>query len=158
VIYRALSLKQPWAALLVAGRKTIEVRRWRTDHRGPVLVHAARIDDPRPQAWARVPDALRPLTTRRGGVIGVGELVECHAYADLESFAADQEAHCNDPAWFDPRGLFGFRFRDVRPLPFHPVPGFVRLFEVELALPAEEAGPPPAVRRRLGRFTRGGNG
>lgn len=156
MIHRALSLKQPWAALLVAGRKTIEVRRWRTDHRGPVLIHAARIDDPRPVAWDLVPDDLRPLTALRGGVIGVGELVECRTYADLDSFVADREAHRNDPAWFEPRGLFGFCFRDVRPLPFHQVPGFVRLFEVELEVPAASAGPPPAVRRRLDRFSQGG--
>ena len=41
----ALSLKQPWAALLVYGRKTVEVRRWATKRRGPVLIHAARVPD-----------------------------------------------------------------------------------------------------------------
>ena len=55
----ALSLKQPWAALLVHGRKTIEVRRWATKRRGPVLIHAARVPDPRPEAWAQLPPELR---------------------------------------------------------------------------------------------------
>src|SRR5947199_331497 len=46
----ALSFKQPWAALLVHGLKSIEVRVWPIARRGPVLIHAARIPDPRPDA------------------------------------------------------------------------------------------------------------
>ena len=55
----ALSLKQPWAALLVHGGKTIEVRRWATSRRGRILIHAARVPDPRPEAWTQVPPELR---------------------------------------------------------------------------------------------------
>ena len=31
----ALSIKQPWAALLVHGLKTMEIRSWPTAHRRP---------------------------------------------------------------------------------------------------------------------------
>ena len=55
----ALSLKQPWAALVVAGRKAIEVRKWPTGVRGRVFIHAARVPDDRPEAWTLVPDDLR---------------------------------------------------------------------------------------------------
>ena len=34
---RAISVHQPWAALIASGRKTIETRRWATTHRGPLL-------------------------------------------------------------------------------------------------------------------------
>ena len=37
---KALSIRQPWAELIVAGLKDIENRTWRTDYRGPVLIHA----------------------------------------------------------------------------------------------------------------------
>src|SRR3954470_11772886 len=77
----ALSLKQPWAALLAAGRKTIEVRRWTTRYRGELLIHAANVDDERPEAWALVDEVLRPLAERRRGVIGVGVLTTVCAYA-----------------------------------------------------------------------------
>ena len=60
----ALSIKQPWAALLVAGIKTVEIRRWPTNRRGRILIHAARIPDPRPEAWALVPDELRSERSR----------------------------------------------------------------------------------------------
>src|SRR5271165_5444563 len=38
---RALSVRQPWAWLIVNGVKDIENRSFRTDHHGPLLIHAA---------------------------------------------------------------------------------------------------------------------
>jgi hypothetical protein len=35
---KALSLKEPWASLIVSGQKTIETRVWCTKHRGPLLI------------------------------------------------------------------------------------------------------------------------
>lgn len=40
MIYKALTVKQPWASLLVAGLKTIENRSWTTNYRGPLAIHA----------------------------------------------------------------------------------------------------------------------
>jgi hypothetical protein len=143
----ALSLKQPWAALLVSGRKSIEIRRWRTVFRGPLLIHAARVDDDRPQAWDLVPPELRPLAERRRGIIGEGELYECRDYADRAAFAADVALHRNEADWFEEAGLYGFCFRGLRELPFVEVPGFVRLFEVdwEEAVSLDPGSPTPPV-------------
>jgi ASCH domain len=38
---RTLSLRQPWAWLVVNGYKDIENRSWRTNHRGPLVIHAS---------------------------------------------------------------------------------------------------------------------
>jgi ASCH domain len=38
---KALSIKQPYAAAILAGLKTVEYRSWQTDHRGPLLIHAS---------------------------------------------------------------------------------------------------------------------
>jgi uncharacterized protein (UPF0264 family) len=133
---RALSLKQPWAALLVHGLKTIEVRRWSTAHRGPLLIHAANVPDERPEAWAHVTEAVRPTTQLRGGILGVGTLLECKRYRNRESFLLDRPQHLNEPDWYDPAGLYGLCFADCRPLPFRPVSGWMRIFEV----PDEEEG------------------
>lgn len=35
-----LTVRQPWAYLIVQGHKTIENRTWRTSHRGPLYIHA----------------------------------------------------------------------------------------------------------------------
>ena len=42
----ALSIRQPWAELILSGRKTIELRTWSTDYRGPLWVHTGLKADP----------------------------------------------------------------------------------------------------------------
>ncbi len=129
---KALSIKQPWATLLVHGRKTIEVRRWQLHYRGPLLIHAARIPDSRPEARQHVPPELEEDTQQFGGIIGIGRLHDCKVYHSLSEFVADQASHLNDPSWFEPTGLFGLCFRELRVLPFHRVKGNVKLFEVDV--------------------------
>jgi hypothetical protein len=125
----ALSLKQPWAALLAAGRKTIEVRKWSTPRRGTVLIHASRVPDPRDYAWSLVPPELSEAARLLGGVVGVGELTECRRYRNPLAFVADQTSHLNDLDWYQ-SGLYGFVFSNLRPLPYVHVPGWMRFFEV----------------------------
>lgn len=129
----ALSIKQPWAALLVHGRKSIEVRRWPTARRGPVLIHAARVPDARPEAWSHVPPDLARTARLLGGIIGAGELTECRAYRSQEAFAVDQIRHLNDPTWFQAPVLYGFVFAALKEVPFRPYPGWMRFFSVETA-------------------------
>ncbi len=43
-----LSLHQPWATLLLLGAKRYETRSWRTDYRGPLLIHTSVAFPPRP--------------------------------------------------------------------------------------------------------------
>lgn len=38
---RALSVKQPWAFWIATGQKTVEMRSWKTDYRGPILICAS---------------------------------------------------------------------------------------------------------------------
>jgi uncharacterized protein (UPF0264 family) len=127
----ALSLKQPWAALLVHGRKTIEVRRWPTARRGRVLIHAARVPDERPEAWGLVPPELRDAAELRGGIVGAGDLIDCRVYHDRKAFAADQAAHLNHSSWFGGVVLYGFTFANPVVLPFRPCPGWMRFFPVD---------------------------
>jgi hypothetical protein len=127
----ALSLKQPWAALLTHGRKSIEVRNWPTPRRGRILIHAARIPDPRPEAWAHVKTPeLKAAAGLVGGIIGAADLTGCLEYRTPEGFAADQSRHLNDPAWFKPPVLYGFTFAAMEVLPFRKLPGWMRFFPV----------------------------
>jgi hypothetical protein len=126
----ALSVKQPWAALLVHGRKTIEVRRWPTTRRGRILIHAARVPDERPQAWAHVPPELLETAQLLGGIIGAGEITDCRMYRTPEAFQADQHCHLNDPSWFQPPLLYGFTFDQLMVLPFRRYSGWMRFFPV----------------------------
>jgi hypothetical protein len=126
----AISLKQPWAALLVHGRKTIEVRRWPTARRGRVLIHASRVSDDRPEAWQWVPPELEASARLVGGIVGAAELIGCHAYRTRERFLADQPRHLNDAAWYQGTVLYGFTFKNPAVLPFRPFAGWMRFFPV----------------------------
>ena len=42
---KVLSIKQPWAWLIVNGFKDIENRTWATNYRGPMLIHAGKSFD-----------------------------------------------------------------------------------------------------------------
>ena len=128
----ALSLKQPWAALVVAGRKTVEVRKWATAVRGRVYIHAARVPDDRPEAWSHVPAELRPLAQLAGGLIGAADLAGCVLYRTPAGFAADGPKHLNAPDWFAGPRMYGFVFRGAEPVPFVPCKGNVRFFTVEV--------------------------
>jgi hypothetical protein len=134
----AISIKQPWAAMLAHGVKSVEVRTWPATRRGTVLIHASKVPDDRPEAWTWVTTpALRAAADLRGGVVGVGELTGCLRYATREAFAADAGRHLNAPDWYVEAGLFGLTFRNLRPLPFFAVPGNTFFFRVE-GLPDNE--------------------
>jgi hypothetical protein len=126
----ALSIKQPWAALLIHGVKTIEIRRWPTRRRGRVLIHAARIPDGREQGWKLVTPEIQETAKLCGGIIGAAELVRCITYRDPNAFVADQQQHLNDPDWFRPPLLYGFHFTGMERLPFRRFAGNVRFFTV----------------------------
>jgi len=130
--WHALSVKQPWAALLALGAKTVEVRTWKSKRRGRLLIHASKIPDPRPEAWAwlTTPE-LRIAAEQLGGIVGVGEFVGCLAYPTIEEFSADCPRHLNEPAWFREQGLFGLEFQAVRPVPFYPCLGNTFFFPVK---------------------------
>ncbi len=81
--FRALSLTQPWATLVVTGAKRVETRSWRTPYRGWLGIHASK-SFPR---WARelcleepflsALHGLRPDDLSRGALLGGVKLLDC---------------------------------------------------------------------------------
>lgn len=140
----AISVKQPWAALLATGVKAVEVRTWPTRRRGRVLIHAGKLTDDRPEGWERVgTPELRALAQLRGGIVGVGDLVDCRMYTTAPAFAADAPLHLNAPGWFRPPRLYGFVFQRARPIVYHPYPGQTMFFTVDgfdLGDPGDDSG------------------
>ena len=116
---KALSIRQPWAWLIVNGYKPYENRSWNTKVRGEVLIHAGKQFDRDGYEWVRdnFPEIEMPLPAQfeRGGIVGV---------ADLYVVATARTS-----SWFF--GPFGFCLRDARPLPFLPMLGRLGFFEAE---------------------------
>jgi hypothetical protein len=77
---KALTLTQPWASLVALGLKRIETRSWRTRHRGPLAIHAAKGF---PASARRFADEERfrgrlPEDLPHGAILCTVELVGCH--------------------------------------------------------------------------------
>ena len=76
----ALSIRQPWARLIVNGYKDIESRNWRTKYRRPFLVHAGlKVEK---EAYDRVADCFGiqpppPSEIERGGIVGQSTILDC---------------------------------------------------------------------------------
>ena len=83
----ALSIRQPWAWLIVNGFKDVENRSWPTNYRGRFLVHAGKtlsvadydaallfVEGIYPNLVSRIP-AMESLPL--GGVVGLARLVDC---------------------------------------------------------------------------------
>jgi hypothetical protein len=121
---KIISIKQPWASLIINGTKDIENRSWRTNHRGPMLVHASqRIDDINPFELRRRFGVSMPQPMPTGGVIGIVDIVDC------------VEDHPSK--WFV--GEFGFVLKNPRPLRFLRWPGQLGLREAPRDLLAKIA-------------------
>ncbi len=128
----ALSIRQPWAWLIVNGFKPIENRTWATPYRGPLLIHAGKTLRPadydaamlfieafvNPDLVHQVPDMDElPL----GGFVGVATLVDCVRESASPWFtgADTEDGH-------------GFVLQDVREIDFMPWKGRLGFFNVNL--------------------------
>jgi len=95
---RALSLKQPFAELVMSGKKKIELRKWNTKFRGKFLVHASKVPDK--EAMKRFGFDNLP----NGKIVGEVELLEVKHYPDEESHNNDKNLHLANSYW----GNYGF--------------------------------------------------
>ena len=126
----ALSIRQPWAWLIVNGHKDIENRDWPTSFRGQLLVHAGQTmarryydevvaDLSAGGLWPADGPAFEAL--ERGGFVGWTRVVDCvtaHASPWKTGYP------------FEGVESYGFVLRDSRPMPFVPWKGRLGFFNV----------------------------
>ena len=124
---KALSVRQPWAWLIVNGHKDIENRNWPTKFRGPILIHASKFMTAESycdcaeflaQIGKVVPNfpSFRKLQSQLGGIVGQAEIIGC--------------VPASSSPWFV--GEFGFVLRNQKVLPFQPCKGKLGFFRAEL--------------------------
>ncbi|WP_259659102.1 ASCH domain-containing protein [Burkholderia pseudomallei] len=118
---KALSIRQPWAWLIVQGFKDIENRTWPTRFRGRVLIHAskgmtkAEYEDVELFAEGLQLPAREDL--ERGGIVGVAMITDCVLPAHRKSI-------------WHMAGQFGFQLADAKPVPFVECKGALGFFNV----------------------------
>lgn len=119
---QAISIRQPWAWLIVHGWKNIENRMWRTSYRGPVLIHASKgMTRDEYESCALFVAGFSTLRLapfemlERGGIVGVATILDC--------------VDDHDSEWFC--GEWGFVLADARPLPFFAFKGALSFFRCD---------------------------
>ena len=113
---RALSLRQPWAELILQGKKTIETRNWNTSYRGKFYVHAAKVVN----ELACRNFGIDPQKVIRGSIVGFATLVAVKRYETVKEWNADEKKHfAGSSSYHCPK--YGFILRDIhriKPIPF----------------------------------------
>ena len=70
---KVLTIKQPWASLIIEGYKRFEFRSWKTKYRGELLIHAGKSVDK--EAYERLKGYLTDMPL--GKIVGKVELTDC---------------------------------------------------------------------------------
>lgn len=131
----ALSIRQPWAWLILHAGKDIENRQWPTRFRGRVALHASKgmtrdeyedclatahhISTTHPFPPGLTMPPLKEL--QRGGIVGTATITACVGRSDSP--------------WFF--GKYGFVLADPQPVAFVEVKGQLGFFEWRRNLPSK---------------------
>ena len=103
---KALSIKEPWASLIISGKKNIETRTWKTKYRGPVLLYVSK----------------NPKSDISGKAFATAEIIDClEMVKDDERFACC-EMYPKANSWF---------LDNIKPIKPFEVKGQLGLFEIE---------------------------
>lgn len=117
-----LSVRQPWAWLIVHGPKDIENRSWRRSYRGPIGIHASVTMYPRDYHDAAAYALARGVTVPDPGDLTFGAIV---GLATVTDWVDDSPS-----PWFD--GLYGLVLADRRPITPIPARGMQGLWPYAL--------------------------
>ena len=123
---KCLSVSQPFADLIISGKKTIELRNWKTKFRGEFLIHAP--------LKIRNDDAKRLKINKKfvtSAIIGKAQLYDVKKYDSLKEIKLDQKFHFASKKF--QTKTFGFMLKNAKPLRI-PIPwkGQLGIFDVNI--------------------------
>jgi len=104
---KCLSVSQPFADLIISGKKIIELRKWNTNFRGEFLIHAP--------IKIRIEDCKRLKINKKlvtGAIIGKAELYKVKKYNSVKEIKADQKFHLASKNFHGK--TFGFMLKNMK--------------------------------------------
>ena len=119
---KTLSLKQPFAELILQGKKKIELRKWNTKFRGEFLIHSSKIPDKESMIKFGFNDL--PL----GFIIGKANLIDVKNYKSEEEHKKDNNLHLVTSLW----GNYGFVLEDIKRIEPIPAKGKLNFWDFNL--------------------------
>ena len=151
-VVKVLSIRQPWAWLVVSGLKDVENRTWTTDYRGVVYIHAGKTFDWGAIRWLFETSAAYPSLVgvmwqvlSRFGLDASDASTGTPPTRHQEELGAlvGKATLCDvtdgsDSVWAEP-GCWYWCFRDPKAITPVPMPGRLGLYEIPaLALQSAE--------------------
>jgi len=131
---KALSVLQPWAHLIVVGAKRFETRSWKTDFRGPLLIHAGKSFSPAAQSLCQDEPFKNKLNIQNadqltlGAIIGIAILEDCIPTDSGRCEEWQQERHFGDFHL----GRYAWKLKYPTPLAVSiPLRGTLGVFDVQ---------------------------
>ena len=104
---KCLSISQPFAELIVSGKKTIELRSWNTKHRGEFFIHAPiriRKDD-----CKRLKISKKLIT---GAIVGKAEIYDVKRYQIKSELKLEYNKHFASKYFHDKK--YGFEIKNAK--------------------------------------------
>ncbi len=119
---KALSIKQPFAELILQGKKKIELRKWNTFFRGGFLIHASKVPDK---------EVMKKFGFKKlscGCVVGKAKLIDVKKYNNEEEHNKDKNLHLASSKW----GNYGFVLGDVKRIKEIPCKGNLGFWDFKI--------------------------
>ena len=125
-ILKCLSVSQPFADLIIAGKKTTELRKWNTNFRGEFLIHTP--------LKIKTEDCKRLKIKKKfitGVILGKAEIYDVKKYNSVKEVKMDRKFHLASKKFHD--RTFGFLLKNAKSFR-SPIPckGQLGFFDVKL--------------------------
>jgi hypothetical protein len=119
-----LSIRQPWAELILRGKKDVELRTWADKYRGPVWLHTGnKLDEIAAERFH-----IGALFT--GGLVGIAELIEIRRLS-RNLYEEWRDRHLDFSPFPSSRDLYGWTLLRARRLdPPRKCKGALGLFHI----------------------------
>jgi hypothetical protein len=127
MVHYALSIRQPWAELILEGRKDIETRSWNTQFRGEFLIHSSKQIDIEACKYFKID----PKSLITGALIGKAKIVGSKEYSKPKQYAEDNSRHAAAFLGFS-RPKYGFILENIERIEPKPFKGALGFFKVEI--------------------------
>lgn len=130
---KCITLKQPFAHLIVTGHKEFETRNWQTNYRGDLYIHAGQqfyfsdynVCQQDPFFKAALPD-LSKLQT--GAIIGKVKLVNCARVEEIKHMLTEKELKFGN-YW---PGYYGWELEEPQMIEPIPMLGKLSIWEADI--------------------------
>ena len=131
---KVLSIKEPHASLLLTPYKNIETRSWKTNYRGPILLHASKSFGSGPEIGTLI-DLFKDAGLRKhflaGFIYAKAELVDCKLMTEQNIEELKRENPMEILCGYYSPGRYMWILKNIEPINLIKIDGHLGLWNYE---------------------------